>query len=270
MPRFEIKQPTEPTERFVKVRWYLSQVAWFLTEKLLSVEELTEESLANIQKANELLKDHSAVFYMNHVKYEDVMAVGLALKHLTNSKNLLGPAGLKHFDKDRDRVSAEFYRFMRHLHVVFLPILQRSDRESNRYTPEEIALISNQLRVLSEQALANPGNVLGITPEGTRHEDNILRPAFPGIGYYEQYHSPTETFYLPFALQYPPHADKRTIHIGQPQFLPEILDLNQLPGGETPEKQKERANMLTKAHMLRLAQLLPPHLRGAYNQKTTP
>lgn len=269
MARFEIKPPKEPSERFTTMRWYLAQVAWFITEKSLRVAELSESSLENIRTANELLENHSAVFYMNHVKYEDVMAIGLALKHLTNAKNLYGPAGLKHFDKDRDRLSAEFYRYMRHLHIVFLPVLQKNDREGGRYTADEIALISNQLRVLSEEALSTPGNVLGITPEGTRYEDNILRNAYPGIGFYEQYHQPSETFYLPFALQYPPHTKNRTIHIGKPQFLPEILDLTALPEGDDLETQKKRAKQLTQAHMVRLAQLLPPHLRGAYKQETT-
>lgn len=264
MTRFEIPQPTEPSKLFTETRWLLSQLAWYLSEKILKVEPLSEESLANLQKIDDLLAEKSGIFYMNHVHEADVAAVAMALKHLRNARNLLGPAGLKHFDVERDKRAAYFYRMMRHLHVTFLPVLQHNDKERSIYTPDEIALISNQLRVLSQEALSSPGNIVGYTPEGTRNSDNVLTRARNGIGRNEQYHKPDETFYVPVALLYPPHTQKIEMSVGSPFFLPEILDLEALPEGTSLENAKQRADSITDALMRTLAALLPEENRGYY------
>lgn len=268
--KLEIPQPSEPSKLFTESRWLFAQLAWFITEKALKIETLSDESVANLKRTNELLKDHSAVVYMNHVKKEDVLVIPLLVTYLRNAKNLMGPAGLKHFDYDRDKEAARFYAFLRHLHILTLPVLQKSDTEKERYSPEEIALISNQLRVLSEEAMGTAGNVYGITPEETRNRSNNLQVARTGIGRMEQYHEPTDTIYVPMALLYPPLTKKTIVNIGEPKFLPEILDLNKLPGRETLEESKKRAKMITTAHMYRLAALLPPENQGYYSLTTKP
>lgn len=264
MSRFEIPQPTEPSKFFTESRWFFSQLAWFISEKILNIDEISEESIKNLQRADTLLASKSGIFYMNHVQEADVATIALALKHLRNAKNLMGPAGLKHFDVDRDKKAAYFYKVLRHLHVTFLPVLQHNDKEKNKYSPDEIALISNQLRVLSEEALSSPGNILGYTPEGTRNANNVLTKARNGLGRNEQYHAPDETFYMPVTLLYPPHTKKTQIHFGAPFFLPEILDLDALSQATTIETAKERADAITEALMYRLATLLPQENQGYY------
>lgn len=72
------------------------------------------------------------------------------------------------------------------------------------------------------------------------------------------------------ALLYPPLTKKTVVSIGEPKLIPEILDLNELPDKETLEKSKERAKIITAAHMYRLAALLPPENQGYYSLATKP
>jgi len=268
LSRFEIQSPSEPSRLAIETRWLLAQMAWFLAENLLRIEPLSAESIENLKKADELLTTHSAVFYMNHVRKADISAVAMVLKYLRRTKNGIIPAGLTHFDVERDKVSGYFYRAVRPLHVSFLPVLQDSDTQKNIYTPDEIAMISNQLRVLSQEAITSPGNIIAYTPEGTRHSDNILRQAKTGIGRNEQYHGPFDTFYLPVTQLYPPYSKRIRTTVGAPFFLPDILDLDALPVGVTLEKAKKRARIITDALMYALAEQLPEENRGYYHTTT--
>ena len=134
----------------------------------------------------------------------------------------------------------------------------------DRYSPEEIAFMSTQLRELSSLLMGNAHTIYGITPEGTRNEDGILTKARTGLGRLEQYHTPSETFYLPVGLIYPPHAEKNTIEVGKPILLPDSIDFSTLPLPNSTEDARHRAEMITDELMRYLAQLLPEESRGYY------
>ncbi len=257
--------PTEPSSTFLALRFYLAQLTWLLTEKAFNVEKIDTASKENIAEANELLDTHSLVVYANHrAKKDALLAISLVLKYLPNAHNYIGPAGLKHFDISRDKASAIAFKLVRFLHVYALPVFQHNDKEKARYSSEELAFITTQLTLLSQQLLGQPHMVYGITPEGTRNKDGVLTQARTGIGRLEQYHTPEETYYMPIGLIYPPHAQKNTIVVGKPILLPEVVDFSRLPNPELEANSRQRARTITDNLMHYLAKQLPVPMQGFY------
>ena len=180
---------------------------------------------------------------------------------------MFGPAGLKHFDKDRDRYAALAFKLIQYLHIYALPVFQHNDEMRKLYSEEELAFMSNQLRELSQQFIGNPHVLYGITPEGTRIPEGNLALARTGLGRLDQFHNPDEAFYLPAGLIYPPHAKNNTIEVGKPVLLPEIIDFSKLPTPDTIKNSKARAKIITTELMYYLAQLLPKTSRGYYSDQ---
>jgi 1-acyl-sn-glycerol-3-phosphate acyltransferase len=229
--------------------------------------EFTEESRRNLFEANELLKNNSMVVYINHTSMmEDVeLPVSMVMAFLTNTRRIVGPIAMKHYDPARDWKNAVLLRFLKPLGVEIFPIVQPENVDANAevYGDEEKRQMSIRLRAVMADAVKSPGTVIGLTPEGTRSKKGTLLPARGGIGYLESYDTDQTLRYLPVVIVLKKYSDRPKIQAGKPLSLGEMgLEKNMLPADP-----KERARFLADLHMERLAGMLPPSMRGAYPGK---
>lgn len=267
-------RPKEPSERFLKFREMIAEFAWAMMERKYSDGFLDQESRDNLAEANEFLKTGSLVLYPNHQRIIDTpIAISLALKNLSEAKNFLGPAGMKHFDINRDPVMAVLLRALKLLHVYAVPVVQHNEANANQYQASDRVMMAAVLRKLAEEMLGTPGNVYGIAPEGTRHESGKLAEGRFGFGRLRHLHQPDKVGYLPVAIIYPEKdaAGNETrpfqIKIGKMVFWDDLVDASQLPEGNDPETAKLGDEIVTDALMRQLAQLLPPEMRGYYSEE---
>ncbi len=226
--------------------------------------EFSEESRQNILSANELLKENSVVFYISHTSMTDAeLAVPMVFNFLTNAKRIIGPAAMKHYDPARDFKSAMLLRALKPLGIQILPIVQPEDKDStnaNIYSDKRSQRMSANLRIITENVMKLPGSVYGIAPEGTRSDNGALLPAKKGIGYLEAYDQADKLRYLPVAIVYGKFSNHPKIEVGKPLSLGEM----NLEKSSLPKDPKERAQYLADVHMQRLADMLPPEMRGVY------
>src|SRR3989337_2547913 len=89
--------------------------------------ELSEMSAHNLSKANERLAIGPLVVYTNHVFRSDVPLIGTLLLSLPNTKRVIGPAGMKHYDFHRDPIGATLLRSARMFGIHALPVVQSND-----------------------------------------------------------------------------------------------------------------------------------------------
>lgn len=265
---------TEPSQKFLRFRDRLASIVWSVLERLNHHEFLDEESKANLEAANEFLKTGALVVYVNHQRIVDApIAISLALEHLPNATNYLGPAGMKHFDIKRDPGSALLLRVLRVLHVYAVPVIQHNDTRIAQYSPGAKATMAQILRELASEMLGQPGIVYGIAPEGTRNKSGRLSEGRFGLGRLRHLHQPDTVGYLPIAIVYLEKdvAENETqslqIKVGRMVFLNDLVDPSQLPEGDDSDTAKLGDKIVTDALMLKLAQLLPPKMRGYYSEK---
>lgn len=267
-------RPKEPSERFLRIREKVANFAWSIMERKYPNGFLDQESQTNLAEANEFLKTGSLVLYPNHQRIIDTpIAISLALKNLSEAKNFLGPAGMKHFDINRDPVMAVLLRALKLLHVYAVPVVQHNEANANQYQASDKAMMAAVLRELAEEMLGTPGNVYGIAPEGTRHESGKLAEGRFGLGRLRHLHQPDKVGYLPIAIIYPEKdaAGNETrsfqIKVGRMVFWDDLVDSSQLPEGDDSNTAKFRDKIVTDALMQQLAQLLPPEMRGYYSEE---
>jgi len=227
--------------------------------------EFSEESHQNLLETNKLLAQHSVIIYINHTSMlVDVeLPISMVLTHLTNAKRIVGPVAMKHYDPSRDKKNAMFLRLLKPLGIEVFPIVQPKsiDEDAIGYSGEEKQSLSADLKVAITNAVNFPGKVLGITPEGTRSKNGKLLPARTGIGYLESYDPNNSLRYLPIAIILERFSNCPKFEVGKPFGLGEL----NIEKGTLPEDPKKRARTLTDMHMLRLASMLPPEMRGAYS-----
>lgn len=226
--------------------------------------EFSEESRQNLVDANQALSEHSLVIYVNHTSMvEDVgLPVTMVLSFLTNTKRIIGPVAMKHYDPARDPVNAVLLRMLKTIGIEIYPIVQSEDIDGNAaaYGVEKTQQLSTDVRNAMADAVTNPGTVFGITPEGTRSRDGRLIRAKKGIGYLANYDPEHTLYYLPVAIVLEKFSDHPSIRVGRPLRLDEMnLDLHTLP-----DDPRDRAQYLADVHMQRLADLLPREMRGEY------
>lgn len=229
--------------------------------------EFSGESRQNLVYANQLLKQNSMVVYVNHTSLmKDVeLPVSMVLSFLTNTKRIIGPVAMRHYDPARDPISATLLRLLKPLGIEVFPIVQPESIDGGAivYGDEQKRQMSTALRTVTVNAVRNPGTIFGIAPEGTRSKDGKLLSAKRGIGYLESYDPKHTMYYLPVAIVLEKFSDHPSIQVGEPLRLGEMnLELETLP-----KDPKERAQFLADVHMQRLADMLPQEMRGAYNRE---
>jgi hypothetical protein len=258
----------ETEGRFGGISWELRHLAAIpVWEGLLRGIglEFSQKSRQHLFKANELLRDNPVLIYANHSSMEEDVAltVSMGLTYLTNTRRIIGPAAMKHYDYSRDRKNAMLLRLLKPLGgIEFLPMVQPETIDSNaaKYGKEEVEEMRTTLRTEMENIVSSPRTIFGITPEGTRSEDGKLIRVRLGIGYFESYDMYDRIRYLPVAIVLPKCSSQPKIEIGEPLSLAETdLDKNNLPADP-----KTRAQFVADFHMTRLAEMLPPEMRGVY------
>lgn len=190
---------------------YLITSAWNSLRNKLGLE-FSQDSQTNLVQLNKILLTNPAVVYINHTsKLDAPVAVLMVLSQLPNAVNILGPAGMKHYDWRRDPISAGFLRLLKYVNIRALPVVQVDDKVD--YGERQRRMIENLKR--ETEIIKQPGSVYGITPEGTRNKkDGSLLRANRGIGYLEQYGP--EIFYLPAAIMYRKQTSAPRIIVGEP------------------------------------------------------
>ena len=221
--------------------------------------EFSEESQRNLIHANNLLKDNSLVVYINHTSMKDAeLAISMVFSFLTNAKRIIGPAGMKHYDINRDPKNAMLFRLLKSLGITILPIAQQDDDRDYGYVEEQMR---TKLRDTTKSTMELPGSVDGIAPEGTRSRDGKLLQAKRGIGFLDGYNP--GLFYLPVAIAYREFSGQPSIFVGKPLCLKDMI----AEETELPNEPKEKAQFLADLHMQRLAGMLPEHMRGFYGER---
>lgn len=217
----------------------------------------SEESQTNLDRLDRMLETNSAVVYANHTSIKDVpVAISMVLSQLPNAKRILGPAGMNHYDLKRDPLAASAFRLLKLLNIQILPVVQVDD--DTDYGEDQKIMIKN-LKSNTEDAIRQPGSVVGIFPEGTRNgTDGTLQRAKRGIGHLEKYGP--ETFYLPVAIMHQKFTNQPEVIVDEPMQLGDIIPLDY----ELPLNLKEKAQVIADIHMKRLANLMPNHMRGVY------
>jgi 1-acyl-sn-glycerol-3-phosphate acyltransferase len=221
--------------------------------------QMSEQSQANLVRLNEVLVTDPAVVYINHTSTMDApVAILMVLSQLPNSKQILGPVGMKHYDPKRDLFGAAGLRSLKLLGIHPMPVVQVDDEVD--YGVRQSKMIEG-LKEQTKNALNEPGSLYGIAPEGTRNKDGILQRAKRGIGYLERYSD--RLYYTPTAIIYKNFSDQPQIAIGEPLQIGDILPTDL----ELPIDPKDRAQAIADIHMRRLAKLIPAKLRGFYAEE---
>lgn len=240
-------------------RALIPEIIWNKISESQGFEPLSEESLHNLALANEILKKEAIVVYANHTSMKDApVVIALVLSHLTNAKNFLGPAGMKHYDFSRDPKNAILLRALRLLKIQAVPVVQHDDLEQY---PQHIqrAMIKN-LIVKTRHLLRKPRSVYGIAPEGTRNKLGTLLPGRPGIGKLAKM-APNDIKYLPIAIIYKEFSEKPQVVVGRPESLGSLLSTFDV---YLPRDEKHRSQKITDLLMYNLSLLMPKELRGYY------
>lgn len=252
------------TEYVPQPRSPIAEKIWKLVSEKHEFAPLSERSLKNLAKANEILKNEAIIIYSNHTSKNDApVAIALTLSHLTNAKRLMAPAGMKHYDLKRDHQrdlkSALMLRALRILRIHIIPVVQHDDLDN--YPEKKRQDMLRKLKNKANSLLKKAGGVYGITPEGTRSKETgkLLR-ARPGIGKVGKY-APRDIKYLPVGIVYKSQSEKPQVVVGEPESLGNLLQVYDvfLQGTED-----EQAQQIADLLMFNLSRLLPEEIRGIY------
>jgi len=185
----------------------IAEKIWEIISEKHEFAPLSQESLVNLGIANELLKKEAIIVYLNHSSEDDAsVAIALALSHLTNAVRFMGPAGMKHYDLKRDKKNGILLRSLRLLNIHVIPVVQHDDLDN--YSESKRNRMLKRLKKKSKSLLSKKGGIYGISPEGTRNQEDFkLLPARPGIGKVGKY-APKNICYLPIAIVYKNQSDK--------------------------------------------------------------
>ncbi len=221
--------------------------------------EISQESRENLARVNERLGTGPLVVYANHISFHDAgVSIPLVLS-LPNARQILGPVGYKYYDLQRNPVMGAFLRSLPAVGIYPLPVVQEND--SSSYPGEVQEKLARAYLRRTRETLDQPGTLFGIAPEGTRNSKGTLQRGHPGLGYLERLVRKHELSYVPIGFAYREHSDRPSITVGEPFTLRELLPEGFMFG----EPQREHAQQRTDLLMVKLAALLPPHMRGDYS-----
>lgn len=243
------------------VRYQAGLKLWSAFESSLGFE-VSSDSSEYISQANTHLRDAAVGVFVNHQRIADTpIAISFLLAHLPSAGDMMGPAGMKHFDFKRDPFSAAVFRMLPPIGIRPVPVVQ--DGDSQNYSERERQDMLDRLKAKASAAIVSPGGIYGIAPEGTRSHDGTLQSSKRGLGYLPGYDPEGRLLYVPVGIIYKNEhlgTEQNEIRVGEPfRFTQLGLNTNQLP-----EDKKNRAQLIANTMMYRLAEILPETMRGEY------
>lgn len=236
-----------------------------LGEKLIETLygcEVSQESQNNLDALNQHLEHGSAIAYLNHISLADGPLITLFLIDKLGGKNgnlqiFGGPESRKHYDLRRSP-SASLLRIAPLLGVKLAPVVQSYDLKS--YTRQERHKLLLKFKKNAIRILNHPGGVFMIAPGETRSQDGKLQRAKSGLLDLNNYCSQVELRYQPIAI-IPKGTFNRNLGLGKVELKvgnPYSID-------EIKQEACTKHIETLDAMMLRLAELLPPTMRGVYS-----
>jgi len=229
-------------------RFFTAEVIQHL---MLQVEPFSPQTIRNIDALRQHLEGNSVVICHNHPGSlkDGPWAMAFSGRYFADQLRAIGSTvGQKHADPSRYPVHARVFELTQQLTgAQIFPLIQHND---DYPYPDSLRLaLGRQFLRGSKDILSQPGGVLLMAPEGTRGEDGTLQPGQPGIKILERSLHPS---YAALAI-IPATADSCTrLELG-PVFTGADLDA---PDGYD----------FSDRLMLKLAELLPPHLHGHYSR----
>ncbi len=240
-----------------RIRKEIGSRTWPYFQKKYNLE-VTARSYDHLSQANEHLKQSGLVIYLNHTSDKDVwVMVSLVAASLPESRMLLAPVGIRHYDFRRDFKAASGFRLLRLIDAHPIPVVQH--REKDVYQDEERLRMLDKLKESSREHLLSPGSVYGYTPEGTRGKGQNLLRANRGFGRIPDYDPEHRLAYLPVGITYAEYGDPE-LKVGKPFRLPELIPQHAVFSADQQIYSQQLADLM----MLPLADLLPPSNRGEY------
>lgn len=118
--------------------------------------------------------------------------------------------------------------------------------------PHEVSQRAQAVRRLLKSTRRDQSGWIGIAPEGRDSPDGALQLPPPGVGRLLLLLAGLGLPFLPVGIY--EHQDRCNVHFGAPYHLAVAAEL----------PSSERDQQASRAVMLRLAELLPIHLRGAF------
>jgi hypothetical protein len=267
----------------------------FVRHRLMGLE-VSDESIGNLDKFNQLLPTHSAHVFTNHSKPREtnrlirlggnadfLTTISTLWHYAPNIRWMLGPTAIKYSDPEKYPGMAFVLQRLKYLGIYSVPVVQRKDAEKyTRYKTQQI----DMLKRVTKTALSVNGNVNGITPEATRSDNAQLAQANEGLGSILLDYDfnqrvvngisvisspvllPMSMLYKPFTVE----GEIAQINVGQPFFAedlyqPEIFEAlaSEYNDKNTdPNRKTELARDITDKCMLKLTRLLPHRLHGFY------
>ncbi len=244
------------------IRYQAGLKFWGAFESSLGFE-VSIDSSENISQANTHLRDAAVGVFVNHQRIADTpIAISFLLSHLPNAGDMMGPAGMKHFDFKRDPFSAAVFRMLPPIGIRPVPVVQ--DGDSQNYSERERQDMLDRLKAKASAAIVSPGGIYGIAPEGTRSHGGTLQSSKRGLGYLPGYDPEGRLLYVPVGIIYKNvhlGTEQNEIRVGEPFRFSDLgLDERQLP-----DDRKKRAQLIADSMMLHLAAILPESMRGVYS-----
>ena len=233
----------------------MGQATWELTRKFVHPEIEGAENFAIVRE--HLKNGGTALLYSNDpLKKREIPAIGIAVEdNLTSIDHFAGFVSRHQVDKDLELPKGLPNRIQHYLlmdkwaktpGVKMIRVVQPKHRNLYPDWEEFNAVASDEAKAF----LKTPGNVFGITPEGTRSATGLIE-AQPGVAMLFR-----DARDIALAMPLGIHHDTSKITVGRPFSWTELVEDHKLNPGIKP----------TDRMMVRLALLLPEKQRGFYTQ----
>jgi 1-acyl-sn-glycerol-3-phosphate acyltransferase len=221
------------------LRLFLVQLSsWLIT--VLSQIELTEQTLENLEKLDEQLKESSVVVYGYHATVFDAVILPILLSsHLDNVDKMLAPITITHY-QGLNRIFLALISFL--TNTEFLPVIRKKD-EAN-YSGELKRQLLKQLIETTRKHLSLPRSIYGVAPMSTRTKVLQSDSVNPGFAKVAQKH---QVPLMPIAFS-KDERNKLTMSVGEIMPYPDLNNIDQA----------------VQTYMNSLAQMIPKKFRGDY------
>ncbi|HYM64987.1 MAG TPA: hypothetical protein VES68_00660 [Candidatus Sulfotelmatobacter sp.] len=217
----------------------------------------------NLEEAKRHLKEGSILFYFNHFAKLDPILYGQIIRDYLNPsqdekkplEHVAGITSLRHIDPEKGFLSAVQAELIEGWSETFginaIPVIQTKDKKDY---PQADSFNRNAV-IEAARFLRQQGNVLAISPEGTRSTLNELLEAEEGFEVLFKLGG-KKVLALPAAGVHGtirPYNTKTKVSVGKPFSFEEIQ-----------RESQDKGESITELAMQRLAALLPEQNRGYY------